>query len=231
MITLLGVGHVFDIAPAVRLHILRRGPAVVGLELDAARWHALTHRDEAREAPFAVRLLAGFQERIARDYGGQVGDEMLSAAGAAREVGARLALIDQDSRLLLPRLWKSLPFEERVKAAVAVLTGLFVRKKSVERELKRYEADQKAYLDEFSQQFPTIRRILIDERDEHMAAQLRTLEAQHGRIVAVIGDGHVEGVRARLADLQVEVVRLQELRETPPATGSEFSFSVTTRTP
>src|SRR3989304_3904206 len=120
----------------------------------------------AREAPFAVRLLAGFQERIARDYGGQVGDEMLSAAGAAREVGARLALIDQDSRLLLPRLWKSLPFEERVKAAVAVLTGLFVRKKSVERELKRYETDQKAYLDEFSQQFPTIRRILIDERED-----------------------------------------------------------------
>ena len=198
MITLLGVGHVFDIGPSVRRHILQRGPSVVGLELDPARYYALTHRDEAREAPFLLQVMASFQERIAREYGGQVGDEMLAAAAAAREVGAGVALIDVDSRQMLPRLWRALPFEERVRAVVAIAMGLFVRKRTVERELERYEQDQTAYLDE-----------------------------SHGRVVAVIGDGHVEGVHARLADREVEVVRLKDLRAPPPT--AEFTFSFTAK--
>lgn len=227
MITLLGVGHVFDIGPSVRRHILQRGPSVVGLELDPARYYALTHRDEAREAPFLLQVMASFQERIAREYGGQVGDEMLAAAAAAREVGAGVALIDVDSRQMLPRLWRALPFEERVRAVVAIAMGLFVRKRTVERELERYEQDQTAYLDEFSRQFPTIQRILLHERDVHMATRLRSLDESHGRVVAVIGDGHVEGVHARLADREVEVVRLKDLRAPPPT--AEFTFSFTAK--
>ncbi len=47
MITLLGVGHVFDIGRSIRSEILARRPKVVALELDAIRYQALlsrTHR-------------------------------------------------------------------------------------------------------------------------------------------------------------------------------------------
>ena len=229
MITLLGVGHVFDIKARVREEILHRGPEVVGLELDPDRLHALSNRNAPREGPILYRLMAGFQGRIAESYGGQVGDEMLAAAKAAQDVGAKVALIDIDSRDLIGRLWSAITFEERIKLFVSAISALFIRKSSVEREIQHYEADQKAYLDEFSRQFPTVKRILIDERDAHMAKALRELGKQHERVVAVVGDGHVEGLRALLADLPLDVVRLNELRKPAAMTTSEFSYSFSSR--
>lgn len=228
VITLLGVGHVFDLNAQVRREILRRGPAVVGLELDPRRFQALSHPERQGGGPVIYRLLAYFQQNLAEGFGGRAGDEMLAAAGAARDIGARLAFIDMDSSHLLQRLWGSLPFEERIKILVAAVSGLFARRTTVEKEIARYEEDQGAYLGEFGRQFPTVKHVLIDERDEHMAVTLRQLVTEFGSVVAVIGDGHVDGIRARLADLTPEVVRLKELRHDAPST-AEFSFSVQSR--
>src|SRR2546430_11624597 len=105
MITLLGVGHVFDIGRAVRAEILARRPKVVALELDAARYQALMSPQPRPHGFSVLGLLAQFQVRIANQYGVRVGDEMVAAARAAREVGSEVALIDQDSAVVPPRVW------------------------------------------------------------------------------------------------------------------------------
>jgi len=229
VITLLGVGHVFDLRAQVRDAILRRGPAVVGLELDAPRYYALRHRGQPRGGPPMVRLLAAIQERIAHEYGTEVGDEMLSAASAAQEIGAALVLIDMDAGQVTRRLLRELGYWGRLKLLWAVVAGLFVPRGKVEAEIQRYEEDQEAYVAEFSRHFPAAKRILIDERDEHMARTLRELDGRYGRVVAVVGDGHVDGLRARLADLSPEVIRLKDLRNATPETGAEFRYSFTYR--
>src|SRR6266581_9347893 len=86
MITLLGVGHVFDISRAIRAEILGRRPRVVALELDPARYHALMSREPRARGLSPLALLAQFQIRIARQYGVEVGDEMVAASRAAQEV-------------------------------------------------------------------------------------------------------------------------------------------------
>src|SRR2546425_2788415 len=103
MITLLGVGHVFDIGRSIRSEILARHPKVVALELDPIRYHALRSRTPRARGISAMALLAQFQIRIARQYGVEVGDEMIAAALAAEEIGSEIALIDQDSRAILRR--------------------------------------------------------------------------------------------------------------------------------
>src|SRR2546428_5507035 len=103
MITLLGVGHVFDIGRSIRSEILARHPKVVALELDPIRYHALRSRTPRAHGISPLALLAQFQIRIARQYGVEVGDEMIAAAQAAEEIGSEIALIDQDSRPILRR--------------------------------------------------------------------------------------------------------------------------------
>src|SRR2546421_824962 len=103
MITLLGVGHVFDIGRSIRSEILARRPKVVALELDPIRYHALRSRTPRAHGISPLALLAQFQIRIARQYGVEVGDEMIAAAQAAEEIGSEIALIDQDSRAILRR--------------------------------------------------------------------------------------------------------------------------------
>jgi pheromone shutdown protein TraB len=225
VITLVGVGHVFDLQSAIRTAIEARRPAIVGVELDPARFQALQAPETGR-TPFSIyAVLAYVQRRIASEYGTQAGAEMVAAAAAAKDVGARLAFLDLDSRSVLSRLMRAMSGREKVKFALSVLGGLFVRKAAVEKELKRFEADEGAFINELARNFPAVKRVLIDERNAHMAQALRVLEADHGNVLAVVGEGHVEGLRALLADRSPEVVRLRDLR-TPPAAAGNASVSV-----
>lgn len=206
--------------------ILDRHPSVVGVELDNARYWALTNRTGREDTGAVYRLLSLFQRRIAHQYGVEVGDEMLAATNAAGEIGADVAFLDMDSAMVLSKLWGSMTFQERVKLFVSTITSLFVGKKQVERELKRFDQDSQSYIDEFAQQFPSVKKILIDDRDQYIADGLRTLASRYERVVAVVGDGHVDGIRRQLADVEPEVIRLRELRQAPPASNASLSFTV-----
>ncbi len=217
MITLLGVGHVFDLGASVRDAILARAPKVVALELDPTRFTYLMDRTPRARRASVLGLIAEFQARIAEQYGVQVGDEMVAAAKAAQEIGCPIALIDQDSGVTLTRAWRSMSFSERVRLVVSALGGLFVRRKRVEAELDRFYQDERGYLEQFAKELPTVKRVLIDERDANMAKALREVHASRGDVVAVVGDGHVDGLARLLEGLPVQVVRLKELQRPRPA--------------
>ena len=71
MLTLLGVGHVFDLGPSIRDAIQRRAPKVVALELDQARFAYLMNRQPrptrgaAHQAPAAPATITGSAHRRA----------------------------------------------------------------------------------------------------------------------------------------------------------------------
>jgi pheromone shutdown protein TraB len=139
MITLIGVAHVFDISKSLENAIIERNPAVVCVELDAARYHALYSQDSNREAPFVYKMLAGLQENIAKKYGAKVGSEMLTAIETAKTLNAKLAFIDMDASKIVSNFWRTMTFSERVKFLFALFSSLFIRKKRIEKELKRFE--------------------------------------------------------------------------------------------
>jgi pheromone shutdown protein TraB len=226
MITLLGVGHVFDIGAAIRAEVLARRPKVVALELDPARYQAIMSREPRRRGWSVLGLLAQFQVRIADQYGVHVGDEMVAAARAAQEIGSEIVLIDEDSRGVLRRVWAEMSFRERVRLLASALGALFTRKERVEAELQRFYRDEQSFLREFATELPTAKRILIDERDEVMARTLRQLEESRGGIVAVVGEGHVDGLLNHLAGVPVEVVHLEQLRAAPAGPNASVSVSV-----
>ena len=226
MITLLGIGHVFDIGRATRDAILSRRPKVVALELDPARYAALVQRAPRSRGFGVLHLVAGIEARVAAEYGVQVGDEMLAAARAANEVGAEVALVDVDSRDVLVRMWRSMSWGEKTRLVVSLVRGMFAGREQVETELARYHQDERSVIDEFARALPTAKRILIDERDAHMAARLADLHRTRGDVVAVVGDGHIHGLRDRLAAESLEVVRLRDLRSPPSGPNASASVSV-----
>jgi len=58
MITLIGVGHVFDLKTQVRGVIVNKKPQVVCLELDRGRFEAMVAKGHTGAAPFSYRLLS-----------------------------------------------------------------------------------------------------------------------------------------------------------------------------
>jgi pheromone shutdown protein TraB len=232
MITLLGVGHVFDLESAIRAEIHRRRPRVVGLELDPRRFAALRQRGPSRGGPLAYRLLALFQRMVAGQEGTEVGQEMLQGAQAAQEVGAVVAFLDLDGAYIWRRLWSTMSTREKTKLLLGVLTGMVAGRSKVDVELEKYSANPTGYIEIFAKEFPSVKRVLLDERNDHMAGALRALHAQHQEVLAIVGDGHVDGLLERLRGEAVEAVRLWELKAQPMASHTmTFSFDLKTNPP
>ncbi|MFQ5919761.1 MAG: TraB/GumN family protein [Thermoplasmata archaeon] len=212
MITLLGVSHVFRLGPRIQEEIQTRRPDVIALELDPGRLLALQEPHRVRRVPGVYSMLAGFQRRIARDYGAGVGEEMLAAHDTGRRLGIPVALIDIDSRETWRSLWLSLGPLELLKLVFSAFGSLFVGREQIEHELQRYQADYAGFMDALGRDYPAVKAVLVDERNAHMAKELRHLEDAYARVVAVVGDGHIQGLSRLLEGREVEVVRLWELR-------------------
>ena len=67
-------------------------------------------------------------------------------------------------------------------------------------------------MNELGEAFPGLKRSLIDERDAFLSQKIR--EAEGERVVAVVGAGHVEGIRSAL--LEARDVDLEAISEIPP---------------
>lgn len=211
MITIVGVGHVFNIKAQVRQVILGRHPDVVCVELDRERYEALLDPQSDRNGPVAYRLLSRFQRRIASQHGGRPGDEMLAAVNAAKELGVDVAFIDLQAAAVLQNMWTKMTFEEKVKLMASGAFGMFATKKQVQKELAKFDADRDGYLGKFGDEFPSIKKALIDDRDRAMADAIEKVHRTHPGIVAIIGDGHVDGVSRILEPHAPEIIRLNEL--------------------
>lgn len=215
MITIIGVGHVFQLSENIRSIIREKRPEVVCIELDQARYRALQDPSTRGKAPIQYRVLAYVQKRMADMFGSEVGSEMLAAVSAANEVGAKVALIDMDAAKMFASLWGRMSFKERARLIGGSLVGLIMTKEKVEKEMERYEEHEEMYLETLGAGFPTVKQILIDDRNVYMAKNISSIAAEHSSVVAVVGDGHISGLLEALKPLEVETVRLKDLRKAP----------------
>jgi pheromone shutdown protein TraB len=183
-------------------------------------------------------FIAKTQARLAKSYGSAVGDEMLAAAEAAREAGVPYELIDMDSQAFFSNWMRRMSRRERAKLFLSVLGGLFTSRRRVEKELQEYYNNEEAFVDELARHFPATKTALIDERNAYMARGIVRAKSVGPVVVAVIGEGHVAGIRSELLRAgerpeEVQVVSLQDLQAPPaaplaPVSGSnvEYSFSI-----
>lgn len=225
IVLLLGTAHVVPLRTAIQHHIFDFKPGAVALELDRDRLEGLLARPEDRERPgFGYGLVQRFQERIASDLGGVVGDEMLAAREAAMLLGVPVALVDRPAQQTVQRLIAEMGWGERLKLVGSVVASIVPWRK-MDEELQRALDGDPELVAEVGRRFPTVKRVLIDERDVLMADRLAALARAHGRVVAIVGDAHVPGMVARL-DGQVDEVLTVRVKELSKGTPARFGFSV-----
>ncbi len=243
MITLIGTGHVFSLSQALLNIFDDVQPDFLCVELDKQRYNALmmkqtnpeAHRDTSRGLPIVYKLLAKFQEGMAKEYGVTPGEEMLTTINYAQSHQLPLAFIDMNAQILFKKMLRSMTFKEKIRLMLSGIGGLFVNKKRVEKELDKLEDNFDKYIDEVSKKFPTIKRVLIDERNQYMVQQLVTADEQYEKIITVVGDGHIPGLSELLEKKEIEfkVVRLSELRnqDTDAPDSATGSFTIEHKEP
>lgn len=223
-ILLFGSAHVVDLSVPLRERLSSIPLQGIALELDAER-SAVLQEPTANppsprgSGPLLIVLWRLLQRRLGEQMGQGAGAEMRVAATVARERHLPVFLIDDPFALTVRRLLGSLSFPERVRLVLGAVLGLVIPPRAVERELDQYSATPGDYMDRVREALPTVARVLIDERNEHMAARLEGIWRQgFHQVAVVVGDAHVPGLAAALRgrQLPVETVPLRELR--PPVT-------------
>lgn len=230
-VLILGTAHVVPLQRAIRHHIFEFDPDAVALELDSERLRGLLTDPEDRPDPgFGYGFIQRFQERVADDLGGEVGEEMLAAREAGMLLQVPVALVDKPARETVRRLLDEMGWGERLKLAWSLVRS-WLPGADFEDELQRALEGDPELVEEVAEEFPTVKRVLIDERDEHMSRRVLELVESYPRVVLVAGDAHVPGLVARLERGidRIETVRVKELREYA-GTGAGFSVEANTTT-
>ena len=166
-------------------------------------------------APLIANLiLAAYQKKLGGQLGVMPGTELLEATRAADERGIPVALCDRDIRITLRRAWASTSFWKKAQLISALGVSVFERPELDEAELRRIRDKDvlSELMNELGEAMPSIKRALIDERDLYLAEKIRRSEG--GKLVAVVGAGHVQGMREALA--RDEPVDLTEIETIPP---------------
>jgi pheromone shutdown-related protein TraB len=225
---LVGTAHVSkESAELVRRVIAEEKPDHVAVELDSQRYQALTeqHRWESIDIKEIIRkkqlatlivnlLLAAYQKRIGLKLGVMPGTELLEAIRAAEESGIPFTLADRDVRVTLRRAYRSMSLWKKSLLTSALLASLFEDRElsdaQIQDLLKRDVLSE--LMKELGEAMPELKRTLIDERDLFLAHRIR--EAPGARVLAVVGAGHLEGIRRAL--LEYREADLDELNRIPP---------------
>lgn len=225
-IILVGTAHVSrDSAELVERVIEEERPDTVCVELCQSRYDAIMQKTDWEEMDIlkiirqkrtslllSQLIMASFQKKLAERFKINPGEEMVRAVRKAEETGARVVLADRDIRTTLKRTWRTMNLFRKLRFIYELISSVIIDEEISEEDiekLKERDALELA-LQTFGKELPEIKATLIDERDRYLARCID--DAPGNKIVAVVGAGHVPGIRENLG----KDIDLAVLNEVPP---------------
>ncbi|MDR0323036.1 MAG: TraB/GumN family protein [Treponema sp.] len=232
---LIGTAHVSrDSIEEVRNIICEEKPDMVCVELDQGRYNAIAKNDNweklnlskvFREGKgfllIANLVLSGFQRRLGNELGVKPGEEMKVAVETAQELGLPYTLCDREVQTTLRRAWARCSLWSKSKLLATLLASAFSTDKLSEQEIEnlKNKNELEGMMGELAEYLPGVKTTLIDERDQYLASKIWTSTPQepNKRIVAVVGAGHLQGMKAHLEKLNEgeETADVSELDKIP----------------
>ncbi len=215
-ITLLGTAHVSRASAEQVKALLESGEYdAVAVELCPSRYNALIDPDalarmdlfrvirEGKTGMVAASLALGaYQQRLAEQFDIEPGAEQKAAVEYARAHHRPVLLIDREIGVTLKRVIRNVPWWRRFGIFAGLLASVLSKEEVSEAEIEGLkEGDMlETTFAEFAEERQDLYQPLIDERDRYMAARLlqEVRRSGHGNILAVVGAGHLKGIRRYL---------------------------------
>jgi len=231
-VILLGTAHVSrESAQQVQDLIQEEKPDTVCVELCQSRYQSLRQKERWQETNIVKiikekksflllsnLMLASFQKRIAKKLDIKPGQEMITAVETAEAVGAEIHLADRDIRTTLSRTWRAMGLWSKIKLLFQLVLSMGEVDEIKEEDIEKMKDQDvlETLLAEVGKALPVLKDILIDERDRYLAEKIRT--APGNKIVAVVGAGHVPGIK-KYWGTEIDILTLEQLPPKSHAAG------------
>ncbi|MBW2605676.1 MAG: TraB/GumN family protein [Deltaproteobacteria bacterium] len=223
-IILVGTAHVSkESAQLVGDIIETEKPDTVCVELCEARYQSIRQKDKWLDTDIikvikekksflllSNLLLASFQKRIADKFDIVPGAEMIKAMDAAEAVGADIHLADRDIRITLAKTWRAMGLWSKIKLLFQLILSMGEIGDISEEDIEKMKQEDvlETLLADVGRSLPVLKDILIDERDQFLTHKIRTAPGK--KIVAVVGAGHVPGIKKNW-EAKIDVERLNQI--------------------
>jgi pheromone shutdown-related protein TraB len=214
-IILVGTAHISkDSIEEVKEIIRQEQPQRVCVEIDMGRYQSIRQDSRWQDLDIVKVLkegkgflllanlaLAGFQKRLGANLGTKPGEEMLAAIQTAEALGVPWSPIDREVQITLKRAWAKSNFWNKSKLLASLIDSAFSREKLSKEELEKLKesSELEQMMNELASFMPSVKEVLIDERDRYLATKIFLCTEQ--KIVAVVGAGHMNGIERWLGAL------------------------------
>ena len=235
LVTLLGTAHVSRSSAETVKQLLDTGNYdAVAVELCPARYNAILNPDalakmdlfkvikQGKAAMVAANLAMGaYQQRLAEQFGIEPGAEQRAAIEVAKNQNMPVLLIDRDIGITLKRVASNVAWWKRIGIIAGLLGSILSREQVSEEEIEQLKQGDmlETTFAEFAEERQDLYEPLIDERDQYMTARIiEEIQQQgHENILAVLGAGHVAGIKKYLQDgLSNPQQTISKLEQQPP---------------
>jgi pheromone shutdown-related protein TraB len=228
-IVLVGTAHVSkasveEVEEALKDH----KPDIVAVELDEKRYEVLTNKQKWEETPvtdmirggrafffLAQVFLSSIQRRLGKEFGAEPGSEMVAAIKTAERNEIRVELVDRDITITLRKAWRTMGLREKFRLFWEFSKAMVGYSDEEEIDLEELMDEDviTMMIEELSEIAPSVTEILVFERDAYIAKKLSKL-SEEGKVVAVVGAGHVKGIQENLANID-STPSFEELNSVP----------------
>ena len=226
---LVGTAHVSSKSvETVKAQILEYSPDVVAVELCDSRLSNLREPEtldsedllkiikEGKSAMILLQsALAVQQRKMGLSTGEKPGAELLAAVEGAEEAQIPYEMIDRDVVITLKRAWHKMGMMERWRVVNTLIFDGDEEEVSIEEVLEDSDMMSKL-MEEAREVAPNAGGVLIDERDTFLAGRIQQIR-DRGKVLAVVGAGHLEGIIENLNLPDIELTsKLPTLSLEPP---------------
>lgn len=217
-LTLLGTAHVSRASADAVAEMLESNEFdTVAIELCQARYDSMVNPDSLAEMDLfeviknkkasmvaASLALGAYQQRLAEQFEVQPGQEMRVAMDICQKKNLSLALIDRNIGITLKRLYRNIPWWRKLYVVSGLIASVVTNEKVTEDEIEKLKSGDmlESTFAQFSDSAQDLFKPLISERDRYMAARLIQVTQEQGtkKVLAVVGAGHLAGLKQTLLD-------------------------------
>ena len=203
---LVGTAHVSSKSvETVKAQILKYRPDVVAVELCDSRLSNLREPEtldsedllkiikEGKSAMILLQsALAVQQRKMGLSTGEKPGAELLAAVEGAEESQIPYEMIDRDVVVTLKRAWYKMGIIEKWRVVNTLIFDDNEEEVPIEEVLEDSDMMSKL-MEEARTVAPNAGEVLIDERDTFLAGRIQQIRSR-GKVLAVVGAGHLEGI-------------------------------------
>jgi pheromone shutdown-related protein TraB len=126
---------------------------------------------------------------------------MMQAIKTAEALNIPFSFSDREIQTTLRRAWAKTGLWGKSKLLTAMISSVLSTEKLNPEEIEelKKKSELEGMMDELAAYLPSVKEVLIDERDSYLAARIYACSEK--RVLAVVGAGHVPGIVRRLTEM------------------------------